>query len=35
MPFCAEQSPADCRRSLVAQRLHDLYGYSVAHRWWV
>ena len=27
--FCVEKAPAACHRSLVAERLHALYGYSV------
>jgi uncharacterized protein (DUF488 family) len=29
--FCVEKSPAACHRSLVAERLHALYGYSIVH----
>jgi uncharacterized protein (DUF488 family) len=29
--FCVEKVPAACHRSLVAERLHALYGYSVVH----
>jgi uncharacterized protein (DUF488 family) len=27
--FCVEKFPAACHRSLVAERLHALYGYSI------
>ncbi len=29
--FCVEKVPAACHRSLVAERLHNLYGYSIVH----
>ena len=29
--FCVEKLPAACHRSLVAERLHALYGYLVVH----
>jgi len=29
--FCVEKFPAACHRSLVAERLHTLYGYSIVH----
>jgi len=29
--FCVEKFPAACHRSLVAERLHALYGYSIVH----
>jgi uncharacterized protein (DUF488 family) len=29
--FCVEKLPAACHRSLVAKRLHALYGYSIVH----
>lgn len=29
--FCVEKSPAACHRSLVAERLHDRYGYPLVH----
>lgn len=29
--FCVERLPGACHRSLVAERLHALYGYSIVH----
>ena len=29
--FCVERFPAACHRSLVAERLHALYGYPIVH----
>jgi uncharacterized protein (DUF488 family) len=29
--FCVEKLPSACHRSLVADRLHALYGYSIVH----
>lgn len=29
--FCVEKLPGACHRSLVAERLHALYGYSIVH----
>ena len=29
--FCVERFPAACHRSLVAERLRALYGYSIVH----
>ncbi|HEX6179917.1 MAG TPA: DUF488 domain-containing protein [Chitinophagaceae bacterium] len=29
--FCVEEFPEACHRSLVAQRLHDQYGFRVSH----
>jgi hypothetical protein len=29
--FCVEKLPAACHRSLVGERLHALYGYSIVH----
>ena len=29
--FCVEASPYACHRSIVAERLHKIYGYTVKH----
>jgi CBS-domain-containing membrane protein len=29
--FCVEESPYACHRSIVAEKLHKLFGYPVNH----
>lgn len=29
--FCVEESPYACHRSIVAERLHKLFGYQITH----
>lgn len=29
--FCVEESPYACHRSIVAEKIHQLFGYQISH----